>query len=165
MPDVLLQTHHLDLHVQPTEEVLARIEALAPEHRAEVSPEWLERVRTSTEPSAWTHGFAIVERMSGEMIGSCAFVGPPDAEGVVEIAYEIAPAHQRRGYAREAARAASHYALERGGARRVRAHTLRDDDASARVLLACGYSLLGPVELPGDGRVYRWELEPPPHPA
>ena len=95
MPDVLLQTHHLDLHVQSTEEVLARIEALAPEHRAEVSPEWLERVRTSTEPSAWTHGFAIVERMSGEMIGSCAFVGPPDAEGVVEIAYEIAPAHQR----------------------------------------------------------------------
>ena len=34
MPDVLLQTHHLDLHVQSTEEVLARIEALAPEHRA-----------------------------------------------------------------------------------------------------------------------------------
>lgn len=165
MPELLLQTHHLDLHVQSSEEVLARIGALSPEHQAEVSPEWLERVRAAVEPSAWTHGFAIVERMSGEMIGSCAFVGPPDEQGIVEIAYEIAPAHQRRGYAREAARAASHYALERGGARCVRAHTLKADDSSARVLLACGFSLVGPVELPGDGVVYRWELEGVRHPT
>lgn len=161
MPTLLLQTHHLDLHLQSTDEVLARISLLPPEQQAEVSPEWISRVRASPERSPWTHAFAIVERMSGAMIGSCAFKGPPDAEGVVEIAYEIAPAHQRRGYAREAARAASHYALEDGGARCVRAHTLQQDDPSARVLLACGYSLVGLVDIPDDGLVYRWELPSP----
>lgn len=159
MREVLLRTHHLDLHVQSTEEVLAHLGSLAPELQAEISPEWLERLRASSEASPWTHGLAIVERMSGDVIGTCAFKGPPDAEGVVEIAYQIAPAHQRRGYAREAARAASHYALEAGGARCVRAHTLQPDDVSARVLLACGFSLVGPVDLPDDGVVTRWELQ------
>ncbi len=153
-----LRTHHLDLHLQSTEDVLARIASLPPEDQAEVSPEWLASLRAAPAPSPWTHGFAIVERMSVEIIGSCAFKGPPDAEGVVEIAYEIAPAHRRRGYAREAARAASHYALEAGGVRCVRAHTRQDNDSSARVLLACGFTLVGPVELPDDGLVNRWEL-------
>ena len=158
MTTLLLQTHHLDLQLRSTEDVLEAVSSLPPEHQAEISPEWLDRVRASPEPTPWTHGFAIVERMSEAMIGSCAFKGPPDAEGVVEIAYEIAPAHQRRGYAREAARAASHFALEQGGARCVCAHTRQEDDSSSRVLLACGFSLIGPVELPDDGLVYRWEL-------
>lgn len=158
MSGSLLRTHHLDLHLQSTEEVLARIASLPPELQSEVAPDWLERIRTSAGPSPWTHGFAIVERMSGDTIGSCAFKGPPDAEGVVEIAYEIVPAHRRRGYAREAARAASHFALEQPGVRIVRAHTLEDDGTSARVLLACGFTLVGPVELPDDGLVQRWEL-------
>ncbi len=158
MPSPLLHTHHLDLHLRSTEDVLECVGSLPPEHQAEISPEWLDRVRASAEPGPWTHGFAIVERMSGATIGSCAFKGPPDAEGVVEIAYEIGPAHQRRGYAREAAWAASHFALVDGGARCVRAHTLHDDGPSARVLLACGYSLIGRFDLPDDGPVYRWDL-------
>jgi [ribosomal protein S5]-alanine N-acetyltransferase len=162
MSNLLLQTHHLDLHLRSTETVLARISALSIEQQREISPEWLDRVRASSAPSPWTHGFAIVERMSGATIGACAFMGAPDAEGVVEIAYQIDPAHQRRGYAREAARAVSHYALEVGGARRVRAHTLQAEDASARVLLACGFSLIDRVDLPDDGLAYRWELPGPP---
>ena len=42
---------------------------------------------------------------------------------------------------------------------------MKADDSSARVLLACGFSLVGPVELPGDGVVYRWELEGVRHPT
>lgn len=156
-----LHTHHLEIHLQSTQQVLAHLASLPSEQQAEVSPEWLAQLRASAGSSPWTHGFAIVERMSGDVIGTCAFKGPPDAEGVVEIAYQIAPAHQRRGYAREAARAVSHYALEDAGVRCVRAHTREDNDSSARVLLACGFSLLGPVELPDDGRVNRWELRAP----
>jgi len=163
MPTVLLQTHHLDLCLQSTEEVLARISALPLELQAEFSPEWLDRVRASPVLSPWTHGFAIVECMSDAMIGSCVFKGPPDAEGVVEIAYEIAPAHQRRGYEREATWAVSHYALEGAGARCIRVHTRQEQDSSARVLLACGFSLIGPADMPDDEIVYRWELPSPQH--
>ena len=127
--------------------------------RAEVSPEWLARLRASA-PTPWTHGFALVERETGAVVGSCGFKGAPDAEGVVEIAYGLAPAYRGRGYAREAARALTKYALGAGGAACVRGHTKSDNAASARVLESCGFTYLRDVHDPEDGVVQRWELRP-----
>ncbi len=153
-----LQTPRLTLALESTEAVLARIAAMPAADRAEVSPDWLARLRASPTPSPWTHGFVLVEQATGATIGSCGFKGPPDAEGGVEIAYALAPAHQGRGFAREAARALCEYALGAGGARYVRAHTRPDGAASARVLAACGFTCLGEVVDPEDGVVLRWEL-------
>lgn len=157
MPIPFLQTDRLALMLEPTEAVLARIDAMPAADRAEVSPEWLAKLRAAPAPTPWTHGFAIVERESGTEVGSCAFKGPPDADGAVEIAYGLAPEHRGRGYAREAARALVAYALGAGGARVVRAHTLPGNDPSANVLLACGFVRLGEVMDPEDGLVDRWE--------
>lgn len=162
VPDrLVLHTPRLTLILESTEAVLARIDAMPAEHRAEVSPEWLARLRAAQEPGPWTHGFALVERAGGATVGSCAYTGPPDADGVVEIAYVVEPAYRGRGYAREAARALVDHALNAGGARRVRAHTRADNPASARVLRACDFTLLGEVVLPDDGPVLRWELRGP----
>lgn len=151
---LVLESERLDLVLESTESVLARIEALSPADRAEVSPDWLARMRSSA-PSVWTHGFAIVERTSGVTIGSCAYKGPPD-EGVVEIAYGVDPEFRGRGYAKEAAVTLVEYATE-NGVRRVRAHTKPENDASARVLEACGFDCVGEVMDPEDGLVRRWE--------
>jgi hypothetical protein len=43
----------LELVLDSTEDVLARIDALSPADRAEASPAWLEQMRNSA-PSAWT---------------------------------------------------------------------------------------------------------------
>ena len=151
-----IETRRLRLALESTESVLARIDALSPDDRAQVSPEWLERMRHSS-PTPWTHGFAIVERASGSSIGSCAFKGPPDNDGIVEIAYGIDADHRGRGYAKEAASALVEFALG-AGVRVVRAHTLHENGASARVLTSCGFASVGEVVDPEDGRVVRWEL-------
>ena len=152
---LVLESARLDLVLESTESVLARIEALSPADRAEVSPEWVARMRNAA-PSPWTHGFAIIERASGATVGACAYKGPPDADGVVEIAYGVEPAYRRRGYAKEAAAALVDYATQ-AGVRLVRAHTRPENNASARVLESCGFDCLGEVMDPEDGLVWRWE--------
>lgn len=151
-----MQTPRLELVLDSTEDVLARIDALSPADRAEVSPVWLEQMRNSA-PSAWTHGFTVRERATNSAVGSCGFKGPPDADGVVEIAYGIHESHRGLGYAKEAAAALVEYAMA-AGARVIRAHTLPVAAASARVLEHNGFELLGEVMDPEDGLVWRWEL-------
>jgi [ribosomal protein S5]-alanine N-acetyltransferase len=132
----------------------------------DLSPAWLERLRAAgeagREADPWAEGFAVVLRDSGSVIGSAGFKGPPDAEGVVEIAYAIAPGHQGRGYATEAAAALVAFALGDGRVRGVRAHTLPTPNASTRVLAKCGFERVGEVVDPEDGLVWRWERAAPP---
>jgi RimJ/RimL family protein N-acetyltransferase len=153
-----LDTPSLRLVLESTEAVLARIDAMPAADRAEVSPDWIARIRNAPTPSPWTHGFAMVERMTGADVGSCAFKGPPDAEGIVEIAYGVSEAYRGRGYAKESAVALVGYAFTEGGASVVRAHTKPDNEASARVLVAAGFEKLGEVIDSEDGLVWRWEL-------
>jgi hypothetical protein len=81
-----IQTENLKLVLCTSQEVLASIEAMSPEVRAEVSPNWLARVRASAAPDPWLHGFTLVHRTQGNFVGNCGYKGPPDTEGVVEIA-------------------------------------------------------------------------------
>jgi RimJ/RimL family protein N-acetyltransferase len=153
---MIIETARLQLILDSTEAVLARFDAMSPADRAEVSPEWIARMRDAS-PSPWTHGFTVMTRAPNVAIGSCGFKGPPDADGVTEIAYGIAPAHQGRGYAKEAAAALIDFALG-AGARVIRAHTRPENGASARVLESCGLTYVGEVIDPEDGLVRRWEL-------
>ena len=123
----------------------------------EVSPAWLSRLRASSTADPWVHGFAIVHRESRSVIGNVGFKGPPDEQGMVEIAYGIVPAFQGRGYATEAAEAAVMFAFGNSRVRRVRAHTLPTPNASTRVLEKCGFEYTGEVVDPEDGLVWRWE--------
>ena len=123
----------------------------------EISPDWLEQLRASSSADPWVHGFAAVHRQSRSVIGSVGFKGPPDGEGMVEIAYGIVPAFQGRGHATEAARAGVAFAFENGRVRLVRAHTLPLPNASTRVLEKCGFEQTGQVVDPEAGLVWRWE--------
>jgi [ribosomal protein S5]-alanine N-acetyltransferase len=157
MADVLIPTANLDLVLQTPEEVLAWVESMPPADRAEVSPEWIARVKKTETGDPWALSFKVIERSSRSNIGACAFKGPPDVEGVVEVAYGIDPAHQGRGFATEATDALVGFALASGKVRLVRAHTRPDNVASARVLAKCGFNRVGEVVDPEDGLVDRWE--------
>ena len=156
MPIFEIETENLVLRLQGREEVLASIEAMSPADRAEVSPDWLARVQDSERADPWTHSFAMVR--DGSTIGGCAYKGPPDSEGVVEIAYGVDSAHQGCGYATEAALALVAFAFGSGEVRLVRAHTLPEENASTGVLTKCGFTCVGEVIDPEDGLVWRWEL-------
>ena len=94
------------------------------------------------------------------VIGVCAYKSPPDADGAVEIAYYTFPSHEGRGYATAMAARLTALAGAVPPARTVRAHTLPERNASARIMEKLGFAHLGEVVDPEDGPVWRWERRP-----
>lgn len=170
-----LQTPRLMLFAYRPEQLLALIEqpeqfeeiaALTPAEglrgfyvSGDVSPRWLETLRSAVGQGAdpWRHGFWIIEKSSGEIVGGAGFKGAPDADGVVEIAYGVVPSREGRGYATEAVRALIQFARHDERVRTIRAHTRSAANASTRVLTKCGFVHVGQVTDPEDGPVWRWE--------
>ena len=128
---------------------------------AAVSEEFLARLKGAPVADPWClFGFAVLHTGDHLIIGSCGFKGAPGADGIAEIGYGIVPGYCGRGFATEAAQALVAYALESGRVRTVRAHTLREPNASTRVLAKCGFRCIGEVTDPDDGLVWRWEYDP-----
>ena len=152
------QTSQLTLALKSPEEARAAIDALPPEHRLQVSPDWLARLASATSPDPWIHGFKLIHRPSGAVVGSAGFKAPPSHDGVVELAYVVDEEHQGKGYATEAAAALTTFAFSFEQVRVVRAHTLPESNPSTRVLTKCGFQLIGEVQDPEDGPVWRWEI-------
>jgi ribosomal-protein-alanine N-acetyltransferase len=124
----------------------------------DVSSVRLERTRASLAHDPWLHGFVVVERESQSAIGFLGFEGSSDIEGVVEIAYGIVPTFQGRGLATEALGIAVAFAFAHAAVGCLRAQTLPANAASGRVLAKGGFTYIGEVDDPEDGRVGRWEL-------
>jgi ribosomal-protein-alanine N-acetyltransferase len=145
----------LKLIQRTRDEVRATIAILDPEVRSQISAQWLALLASSSEQDSWVHGFRVVND-DGVQVGLGSFKGPP-ADGIVEIAYAVAPEHQGQGYATAAARALAVHAFESGQVRIVRAHTLPDGVASQRVLIKSGFRKVGEVVEAGDGLVWRYD--------
>jgi ribosomal-protein-alanine N-acetyltransferase len=152
-----LSTPQLDLVLQTPAETLAWVDTLPAADRAEVSPIWIERVKNSQAGNVWALSFVMLERASGANVGGCAFKGPPNTEGTVEIAYGVDEPKRGLGYATQAAEALTKYALGSDEVKLVIAHTRETNDASARTLTKCGFTRIGEVIDPEDGPVIRWE--------
>jgi ribosomal-protein-alanine N-acetyltransferase len=123
----------------------------------EVAPDYVDMLRSSAKADIWRHGFAIVEKDSKYVVGNVAFVGPPDENGEVEIAYAIALAFEGRGYATQAAAAITDFAFSHKRVKTVRAHTMPEENASTHVLKKNGFKFAGEIEHPQDGLIWRWE--------
>jgi RimJ/RimL family protein N-acetyltransferase len=154
---ISLQTPRLKLVLKTPEEVRAGIDTMDAADKAQLSADWLARLHASTAPDPWVHGFSIVHLDTGIMVGQCGFKGPPDADGMVEIAYGVASNQESKGYATEAARALVAHALSVDQVKLVRAHTLPGSNASKRVLAKSGFQFVGEINDPEDGLVWRFE--------
>ncbi|HEX7861466.1 MAG TPA: GNAT family N-acetyltransferase [Verrucomicrobiae bacterium] len=135
----------------------AYLASMSPENRKHVSEAWLALLADAAEIDPWILGFEIANDTAA-VVGNCGFKGPPDSEGLVEIAYGINPQFQGKGYAQAAARELVKYAFADRRVRLVRAHTLEKQNASATVLRKCGFAFVGQAHDPEDGKVWRWEL-------
>ena len=120
---------------------------------------WLWDIRVpqiERDPSAadWIARAAV----DGEMVvGHVGFHGPPDAHGMVEVAYSVDPAHRRRGYGRAMLAAALAWAR----AERVlivRAAIAPENLASLATLERYPFALVGEQWDEEDGRELVYEL-------
>ncbi|WP_449489151.1 GNAT family N-acetyltransferase [Streptomyces lavendulae] len=90
---------------------------------------------------AWLGAYGhrlIVERDSGLIVGSIGLFWPP-ADGVLELGYGIVSSRRGRGYATEATRAVSEFALATPGVHTVAAGVELSNPASVRVLEKAGF--------------------------
>lgn len=118
---------------------------------------FLARVGGEVGRWPWWGSFLAIDPGSRVVVGVCSFKGPPDADGVVEIAYFTLPVYEGRGYATAMPALLTSRAGAAPPARTVRAHTLPERNASARILEKLGFAHLGQVVDPEDGPVWRWE--------
>jgi [ribosomal protein S5]-alanine N-acetyltransferase len=122
------------------------------------SADFMARLASAKQSDPWQFGFAIIHKIDNVLIGTCGFPGPPDSNGIAEIAYGIAPTYQGKGYATEAATALIGFASNDSRVKIICAHTLAELNASTRVLEKCGFKKIGDAVDPENGlAVWRWE--------
>lgn len=112
-------------------------------------------LRTLPRPAPWI-GYLTVDHDTQELVGFCGFKDGP-VNGVVEIAYFTLPRLEGRGHATAAASALVEIARSSSLVSKIIARTLREMNASTRVLRKCGFVHVGEVNDPEDGVVWQWE--------
>lgn len=112
--------------------------------------------------SIWP-GYLFVLRTQAQVVGNGGFVASPDADGQVEIGYEVAPGFRGRGFATEAGQALVRHAFEQG-ARAVLAHSLAAANASNAVLRKLGMRFVAELPHPHLAAVWRYRLDRPASP-
>ena len=116
---------------------------------------WLWRIRLNQirlDPASadWIARAAVAEP-EGFVVGHGGFHGPPDVEGVVEVAYSVDPAHRRKGYAKAILRALLERADADPAVTAVRA-SIRPDNLGSRATIAgFGFKKIGEQWDPEDG--------------
>ncbi|WP_406444234.1 GNAT family N-acetyltransferase [Streptomyces sp. NBC_01613] len=83
--------------------------------------------------------FALVRREDGRAVGGMGFHGVPDEEGRTEIGYDLVESARGNGYATEALRALSQWALARDDVRTIFATIDRDNLPSQAVVTRAGF--------------------------
>lgn len=89
-------------------------------------------------------------------VGVCAFKDEPGKKAEVEIAYFTFPDFEGNGHGTEMARGLLKIAENSEEAEMILAHTLRKENASARICRKIGMRCRGEVLDPEDGLVWRW---------
>lgn len=133
-----LTTDRLRLRPWTTAEATAVLADTRSPHWADDFPAEGDRVIAGLfdQHPAWLgeHGHRlIIERDSGLVVGSLGLFWPPN-EGVLEIGYGIVASRRGRGYAPEATRALTSFALTAPGVHTVVANVELSNPASVRVL-------------------------------
>ena len=100
-------------------------------------------LRRDPTATAWYLRAILLRGSHGAFVGLTGFHGPPEADGSVELGYEIEPAYRRQGYAVEATTGLVDWAFQQPGIRCVRAAIREDNVASLGVIRKAGFTPAG----------------------
>jgi RimJ/RimL family protein N-acetyltransferase len=99
---------------------------------------WIQKYQAENGFCRWK----VVERSSGEIIGSCGFARLEDS-GEIDFGYVMRRASWGQGLATEAAEACMHHGFNNLGFREIIAMTVSENIASRRVLEKIGFRNTG----------------------
>lgn len=97
--------------------------------------------------------YVLVRRDDDRAVGAMGFHGVPDGDGRVEIGYDLVEGARGHGYATEALRTLSGWALEQDGVRTVVAVVEQENVPSQKVVTRAGFT-----EVSADGGQLTYEL-------
>ncbi|GGQ24292.1 GNAT family N-acetyltransferase [Streptomyces griseomycini] len=97
--------------------------------------------------------YVLVRREDDRAVGAMGFHGAPDGDGRVEIGYDLSEGARGHGYATEALRALSAWALDQDGVRTVVATVERENVPSQNVVARAGFTRVSE-----DGTQFVYEL-------
>jgi RimJ/RimL family protein N-acetyltransferase len=130
---------------------------LVPLLMADVLDFFLDIAAGGPERAVWG-ARAYITVATREIVGMGGFGGPPDTRGIVAMGYSVFPEFQRQGYASEAARALTEWALTQLGVTSVQATISPHNVASERVAAYAGLHRTDATEEDPDvGLVFVWQ--------
>lgn len=103
-------------------------------------------------------GYFTIHKADKKLVGNCGFKGKPDADGVCEIGYAVAPAYEGKGLATEAARGLADFAFSFENVNVVQAHTLAAENASNSLLKKLGMQFVKELHDDDDGDIWQWRV-------
>lgn len=139
----MIKTERLNIRVLSDGEMREMIEKETDPEMKKAYGEMLQGCIDHPEKRPW---YAVwrIEDHDGCYLGDLCFKGL-DENGCTEIGYGIAPEYWCRGYASEAVKAVTDWALTQSGVKRIEAETDSDNIASQRVLEKCGFIPTGVI--------------------
>lgn len=114
-----------------------------------------EFLKANPDAGSWWM-YLFVKTDEKKLVGNGGFKGKPDASGVVEIGYAIAPGYEGQGLATEAAKNLIDYAFSNPQVQIVQAHTLAEENASVKVLRKLGMTFARELHDEEDGDIWQW---------
>jgi [ribosomal protein S5]-alanine N-acetyltransferase len=101
----------------------------------------IRAIQVAADPDSgrWIAQAAVAEP-GDVVVGHAGFHGPPDCDGMVEVAYSVDPAYRRRGYATAMLRELLRRAAAEPGVATVRASISPDNAASLATIAGFGFA-------------------------
>lgn len=150
---VMLETDRLRIYTTSRAEMQELIHTQMDEELKKAYTEMLEGCLKNKGQWEW-YATWLIDLKDGTHIGDLNFKGI-DANGVVEIGYDIDEEYQNNGYATEAVIEAVHWADRQPGVSCIEAETDPENAASQRVLAKCGFTANGVMGEEGPRFVWK----------
>lgn len=126
----------------------------ADNHSLEQASQCLEEV---AEKGWWL--YLVIDKEENVVVGSGGFKGKPDEKGMVEVGYEISPAHRGNDFATEVMEALIDHAFGNFRVKMITSYTLGELNRYAKVLLNCGFKRVERIKDTGEGIQWKWQLK------
>ena len=134
---IMIQTERLKIYPSSREQMERIIATETCEELKAAYSQMLESCLSHMDEWEW-YAMWNIELMNGTHVGELCFKGL-DANGVVEIGYGILEEYQGQGYATEAVKAVTEWALQENNVTAIEAETDVNNIISQKVLAKCGF--------------------------